>query len=67
MSGAKIKINDNGPYVVTNSFELVDATGAIFETKKVISLCRCGYSDNKPFCDGSHKKANFVSEPRVGS
>ncbi len=67
MSGAKIKVNDNGPYVVTSSFELVDATGERFETKKAVSLCRCGHSGNKPFCDGAHKNVSFTSEPRADS
>ncbi|MCJ7839391.1 CDGSH iron-sulfur domain-containing protein [Lederbergia sp. NSJ-179] len=40
--------------------ELMDADGNVFETKKVFSLCRCGLSSRKPFCDGTHK-GNFDS------
>lgn len=65
MEEAKIKTNDNGPYVVTGSFELVDAEGNRFETKKAVSLCRCGQSHNKPFCDGTHKEVGFESAPRA--
>ena len=61
----KIKVNDNGPYVVTGNFEVVDSEGNVFETKKAVSLCRCGRSSNKPFCDGTHKKIGFESEPRA--
>ncbi|MEJ5263154.1 MAG: CDGSH iron-sulfur domain-containing protein [Ignavibacterium sp.] len=31
-------------------------------SQKVIALCRCGQSSNKPFCDGSHKKCEFKGE-----
>jgi len=65
MTESKVRVNDNGPYIVTGSFELTDATGEKFETKKAVSLCRCGHSENKPFCDGSHKKIDFDSAPRA--
>lgn len=55
MSKSKIKVRDNGSLLVQGDFELVDADGNVFETKPTVSLCRCGLSDNKPFCDGSHK------------
>ncbi|GAA0437405.1 CDGSH iron-sulfur domain-containing protein [Lentibacillus halophilus] len=61
----KITVNDNGPYRVKGDVELVDAEGNAFETKKMISLCRCGHSSNKPFCDGSHRQIGFESEPRA--
>lgn len=56
----QIKVNDNGSYRVTGDVELIDAEGNVFETKKVFSLCRCGLSKRKPFCDGTHK-GNFES------
>ena len=65
MAESNIKVTDNGPYVVTGSFEMVDAEGNRFESKKAVSLCRCGQSSNKPFCDGTHKKIDFDSTPRV--
>lgn len=61
----EIKINDNGSIRVKGDVELVDAEGNLFETKKAFSLCRCGASENKPFCDGTHKKINFESQPRA--
>ncbi|HEY4601725.1 MAG TPA: CDGSH iron-sulfur domain-containing protein [Cerasibacillus sp.] len=60
-----IKVNDNGSLLVTGDVELVDKEGNVFETKKAFSLCRCGHSQNKPFCDGSHKKEGFESAPRA--
>jgi len=50
-----IKVRDNGPYVVSGQVKLIDAEGNEFETKATFSLCRCGQSSNKPFCDGTHK------------
>jgi len=60
-----IKINDNGSIRVTGDVELVDAEGNPFEVKESFSLCRCGQSSNKPFCDGTHKKIGFQSAPRA--
>lgn len=50
-----IKVRDNGSLLVTGDVELIDAEGKPFETKPAFSLCRCGLSESKPFCDGSHK------------
>ncbi|WP_425571877.1 CDGSH iron-sulfur domain-containing protein [Pontibacillus salipaludis] len=49
---------------VTGDFTLKDATGKEFTTKKGCSLCRCGLSSNKPFCDGAHKGV-FQDESRA--
>lgn len=59
-----IKVNDNGSLRVTGNVELVDGEGHKIETKETFSLCRCGFSDRKPFCDGSHK-GKFESKVRV--
>lgn len=52
-----IKVNNNGSLRVEGEFEIVDANGNKFglDGRTVISFCRCGLSENKPFCDGSHK------------
>jgi CDGSH-type Zn-finger protein len=60
-----IKVNDNGSLRVSGDVELVDAEGNVFETKPSFSLCRCGQSAKKPFCDGTHKKIGFESAPRA--
>lgn len=60
-----IKINDNGSIRVSGDVELIDAEGNRFETKPAFSLCRCGASANKPFCDGTHKSIGFESAPRA--
>ena len=65
MSKAIIRVNNNGSYVVTGNFEIVDAEGKAFNTKKAVALCRCGLSSSKPFCDGTHRKKNFQSIVKV--
>jgi CDGSH-type Zn-finger protein len=60
-----IKVNDNGSLRVTGAVELVDAEGNPFDHKESFSLCRCGASNNKPFCDGTHKTIGFQSAPRA--
>jgi CDGSH-type Zn-finger protein len=60
MTKTKIIVNNNGSLKVDGDFEIVDAQGNVFglQGRTVVSLCRCGRSANKPFCDGSHK-GNF--------
>ena len=60
-----VRIQDNGPYQLKGEFEIIDATGDRFEVGHSVSLCRCGYSENKPFCDGTHEEIHFKSTPRV--
>jgi len=60
-----IKVNDNGSLRVTGPVDLVDAEGNAFEVKESFSLCRCGGSNNKPFCDGTHRSIGFESAPRA--
>lgn len=60
MNKTKIIVNNNGSLKVDGDFEIVDAQGKVYglQGRTVLSLCRCGRSANKPFCDGSHK-GNF--------
>ena len=62
---ADVKINDNGPYVISGDVTIVDVEGNKFSwTGSAVALCRCGGSENKPFCDGKHREVGFSSEPR---
>jgi CDGSH-type Zn-finger protein len=63
MSDVKIHVKNHGPLRIEGSVTLVDAEGRAFGLggRTAISLCRCGGSENKPFCDGAHAKAGFVS------
>jgi len=50
---------ENGPLQVSGPLEITTGTGhRIGRTRKAF-FCRCGQSNNKPFCDGSHKAAGF--------
>ena len=51
----------NGPYVIKNLNHFTNQNEKI-ETKETMTLCRCGASNNKPFCDGEHLKIGFTSE-----
>ncbi|MEP6466373.1 MAG: CDGSH iron-sulfur domain-containing protein [Parafilimonas sp.] len=57
MASTKITVNNNGSLKVEGDFEIVDRNGAAYDLggRTIISICRCGLSANKPFCDGSHK------------
>ena len=53
----KLTINNNGSVKIEGDFEIVDRNGTAYGLggRTVVTLCRCGQSKNKPFCDGSHK------------
>jgi len=58
----KMQLKKNASIRVTGTVDFVDADGNVVETKTDFSLCRCGASKEKPFCDGSHRDAGFASE-----
>jgi CDGSH-type Zn-finger protein len=55
----------DGPYLVKDLENLANRNGPV-ETKPKMALCRCGGSDNKPFCDGTHAKNGFSSAKLEG-
>jgi len=55
----KVRVLDGGPYRVEGGVPLLDHEGTGIEAPPAYSLCRCGGSKNKPFCDGAHKSNNF--------
>lgn len=62
-----ITVRNNGPYRVEGPVRLVDADGNEYTLTagKGFSLCRCGASTNKPFCDGTHSKLGFDAAERA--
>jgi CDGSH-type Zn-finger protein len=69
-----IEVRESGPYRIRGAVRVVDADGNEYDAaSKLIpnpqgaffSLCRCGGSQTKPFCDGSHKRNGFEACERV--
>jgi CDGSH-type Zn-finger protein len=58
---AKITVVHNGPIRIEGDFSICDPEGRAFGLagRTLISLCRCGHSENKPFCDGAHNRMGF--------
>lgn len=54
----------NGPYYITGGIDLIGENIEFGEgaSKEHYTLCRCGASENKPFCDGTHITINFKDE-----
>jgi CDGSH-type Zn-finger protein/uncharacterized Fe-S cluster protein YjdI len=59
-----VSVREGGPYAIRADIRLEGAPAASYR----YTLCRCGASKNKPFCDGSHHEVNFVAsgEPPTG-
>lgn len=58
--GTKVTIVTNGPAKFSGPCIVTNADGTLIEKPNGVSLCRCGGSSNKPFCDGSHKTNGFI-------
>lgn len=73
---ARIKVSRNGPYLVSGSIPLIEMAigadgadfpyewrpGRVWHAREHYRLCRCGQSQSKPFCDGTHLKINFACD-----
>lgn len=53
---------ENGPYFLRGNFEIRNEKGQVVFRGGKARLCRCGNSQSKPFCDGTHKKDGFSAE-----
>ncbi|MGH9358164.1 MAG: CDGSH iron-sulfur domain-containing protein [Terriglobia bacterium] len=64
MPATKITVRTDGSIRIEGDFEIFDQEGNRFDLngRTKIGLCRCGQSENKPFCDGSHKRICFRSD-----
>ena len=64
MSDASVRIipTSNGPYEVTGEVTIIAPDGAILRETAKSYLCRCGHSENKPFCDGTHRRRDWLAD-----
>lgn len=61
-----IKVRESGPYLVRGMVTLTDADGNSYTVQgENIALCRCGGSQTKPFCDGTHRTNGFAATERA--
>jgi len=62
-----ITVRDNGFYRVAGPITLLDGEGNAFDVEagRIVTLCRCGGSASKPFCDSSHRTNGFSSAVRA--
>ena len=56
----KVTPTKDGPLMVEGALEICTASGRTLSRETKAWLCRCGHSQDKPYCDGSHKAAGFV-------
>ncbi len=63
MATTRITVRNNGSLRVEGDFEIVDDDGRLYGVsgRTRVSLCRCGQSQRKPFCDSTHKTCGFVA------
>ena len=55
----KVSVIENGPTRIAGPCMITMADGSVIEKPKGVSICRCGGSSTKPFCDGSHRTNGF--------
>jgi CDGSH-type Zn-finger protein len=68
MEQVVIKARENGPYKVTGPVRIIDVDGNEYDISdkgETVALCRCGGSNAKPFCDGTHKQNGFQATERA--
>jgi CDGSH-type Zn-finger protein len=62
-----IDVRLNGPLYIRGRLRIVGSGGRLVREDTRLALCRCGHSENKPFCDGSHRQAGFRATNVLGS
>jgi len=60
MQETKVEVLENGPLLVYGTLTVIDKEGRSETKNKTTAFCRCGFSKNKPYCDGAHVKLEFV-------
>ncbi|MQF87710.1 MAG: CDGSH iron-sulfur domain-containing protein [SAR202 cluster bacterium] len=64
MAGVNIEIRENAGLRVTGPIAITDKDGKNYEIPEGewVTFCRCGKSENKPFCDSAHRDVSFEAE-----
>lgn len=62
IKAAEVRVMKDGPLIVKGSFKIIGADGTELRQMKMASFCRCGHSQNMPFCDGHHRKIGFSED-----
>lgn len=57
----EIRVMPNGPLVIKGNFITLGEDGKELKKMKIASFCRCGQSNNMPYCDGMHRKIGWFS------
>jgi len=55
----ELRVMEDGPLVFNGNFTIIGIDGQPLKPMKIYSLCRCGASNNMPYCDGTHRKTGF--------
>jgi uncharacterized Fe-S cluster protein YjdI len=58
-SATRVEVLENGPLLVHGTLDITHKDGSKEIKDKTTAFCRCGLSNKKPYCDGTHKKENF--------
>ena len=59
---SEARIMEDGPLVLKGNFVLYDTDGKELRHLKMSSICRCGASNNLPYCDGTHRKIGYTGK-----
>ncbi len=67
MAEVRIEVRANGPNRVHGPIDIIDEDDNSYAVPegKWVSLCRCGQSSNKPFCDGAHLSCGFEADSKA--
>ncbi len=58
----EVRVMRDGPLVIKGEFMVTGADGKEMKKMRIASFCRCGHSNNMPYCDGTHRKVGWASD-----
>ena len=60
------RFKEDGPIIVSGKVDVTNGDGTVIDVLNSTALCRCGLSENKPFCDGHHVASGFKAPEGLG-